>query len=828
MTFRNIRNGIAIITLVAVGMVVVISPVLASVSGPSYVNDPASCPRSDAQFPGQSCPFGQIICGVNSIDVPQCYVPGDISAPGSSATSNTEYTSNLGGGFIIDCYTQPLDTAAPYCYDSSSPLCNRDDSCYTDEVRDTTCTAGSFGAFSCGGCRSGYQDCVGDTVCEVTTGSTDYPTGDNNNYGANCAVQCDNNYLDCDLGGEGTGNGCEINVGGSCGGDSSNAIYGAACDGSDTGDCGCSSGYLDCNSDLADASGQCEIQVNASCGTNAIYGAACDGANGDCACSANYFDCDASGAGSGNGCEVETATACTTAEGATGTYSGCTCVPDKSYFETGTNSVYATSGALLHGQNLGTGNLIEMTGAGGAVFKVFESGALQIGTYEGESGTGAGTIRWTGTDFQGYDGAEWQSFLGGAAAGGGASPTIQESDVTLTTTGAVLDFDGSDFDLTESPTNEVNITLSTAGLQLRLDSSYVDVSGDTMTGDLIIGNSATLSASGTIRTESGVMLNYKNEAKDSVLVFGNNVAAETLKFTSGEHRFEFSDDVYIEGTLTTTGLINGIDLAALSNSIDTPLKVSSGAGLTVSISTGSYRIDGAVTNYIGSGSVNISDQTTNYLFFTSTGLTIDVSGVPTDKSYIPLASVTTTGGVVTNVTDLRAMNSDDRQRTVQRVFHPQFANASLKGDGSNNVGKLYVDHDVTSQNNYYLWTSTITSLQDYDVVVRETLPVDFVSWTRNPISVIYKSTSTGATNNKMDISVFDTDGVEVTLSGATTGLAGTGWTTTSFDFTGSPTWTAEQDFLIKFKMYAKDTFQMHLGALKMKFVELLSEQLFRA
>lgn len=722
-TRRNILNGLSISFLIGAMVLGVVELAEASVTA-NYVNDPSTCPTQDGQFPGQKCPTGTNICGANGSDIPQCYDTSTISAPTSTGSSNTQYTASLGGGFIIDCFAQPLDSAAPYCDNNGSALCNRDASCYSTQYRDTSCTPNVFGAYSCGDCRSGYQDCAGDSVCEVTTGSTNYPTGANNNYAASCAAQCDSGYLDCDSGGAGSGDGCEILNGGSC-------------------------------------------------GTNAVYDG-CSGGSGNCQCSSGYNDCDSSGASAGNGCEIQTGAACTTAQGASGTYSSCTCVPTASDFRTGVLSVYATSGALLQGQNLGTGNLIEMTGAGGAVFKVFESGALQIGTYEGESGTGAGTMRWTGTDFEGFNGSSWLSLTTGG---------ISQSDA---------------------------------------DSRYVNVSGDTMTGDLILSSGASLNISGALLTNSNLTINSDNGNTDAVLTFGNDAGAETLMFNNSNNRFEFTDDVYIDGSLTTTGLINGIDLATLSSSTDTQLKVSSGAGLTVSVAAGSYRINSVITNYAGSGSVSLSDSTTTYLYLTSTGLTLDTIAVPNDKSYIPLASVVTAGGGVSSISDLRVLNSDDRERTTQQVFHPQFANAALQGDGSNNVGQLYVNHDDTSKNNFYFWTSTITSLQNYDVIVRVTVPPDFKNWVRNPLSVAYRSSSADTANNKMDISVVDTAGSAVTLSGSTTSLAGTSWGTTNIAFQGSPTWTAGGEFLIKFKMYAKSGNEMHLGTLKVSHVEFQS------
>lgn len=92
--------------------------------------------------------------------------------------------------------------------------------------------------------------------------------------------------------------------------------------------------------------------------------------------------------------------------------------------------------------------------------------------------------------------------------------------------------------------------------QSTADDRYVNQSGDTMTGTLIInqesGNDA-LSASGAIKTESGFVLNYKNAAQDAVLTFGNDAAAETLTFSDTFNEFAFSDDVRVGGNLSVSG-----------------------------------------------------------------------------------------------------------------------------------------------------------------------------------------------------------------------------------------------------------------------------------
>jgi hypothetical protein len=678
-----------------------------------YETDPTLCPDRDDQFPGIVCPFGQKICGVDPSNVPQCFIMSNFSAvPASGQTSITQHTASFGGGYVINCFVQPLDSAAPYCDNNGSWLCNRDSSCYNAPVNMyTTCTGA--GTYSCATCRSGYQDCDANAgTCEVQTSVTNYPTGAHNNYGAACAPTCDTNYLDCDGEGEENTDGCEILNGGTC---DSHAVYNGCSGG--LGVCQCSSGYYDCNSDL--------------------------------------------GLG-GNGCEVQTGTTCTTAQGVTGTYSACTCVPDKSYFETGTESVYSTQDPLVWGTQVGTGDLLNLSNAIGERFVIYNSGAIKVGTTTTQD---AGVIRWNGNDFQGYDGTNWKSMTTGGGDG-------------------------------------------------------VNTAGDTMTGALKISNGAGLTTSGSILTDGNLYINRLNAAQDAILSFGNDAGAETLKFSDTTNRFEFSDDVNVQGDLTVTGTINGVSAANLASD-NTHLKVGTGAGLEVTIAAGDYRINGTLIHYNGSSTFAVLANTTNYLYLTATGVLVTGAGFPTDKSIISLATVTTSGEAVTGIADRRAMSNDDREESRVVAFHPAFDGASYLGDGSDNIGRLYVTDATGVATNFYVWTSTRDSLQDYDVTLRATVPSSFLKWQDPALQVSYTSNTADSADNQLDISVYDTAGNLVTLSGSSLNLAATDWTTTNIEFNAGATWAEEQDFRIVFHLSAKGDHSISLGGVKLRLKTLM-------
>lgn len=184
-----------------------------------WVSDPATCNMLDAtNFPGQNCDPDRI-CG-DSSGIAQCYNTASLLPPAVSATSNTLYSASYpNGGYILNCYAAK-DGAAPFCDNSGAYWCNRSNTCYTTQQRDTTCTANTWATATCGACRSGFADCNGDAgVCEVQYNVTDYTSGTNNHYGVSCLlgdVRCDSGYYDCDATGVAVGNGCEAVRTGSC------------------------------------------------------------------------------------------------------------------------------------------------------------------------------------------------------------------------------------------------------------------------------------------------------------------------------------------------------------------------------------------------------------------------------------------------------------------------------------------------------------------------------------------------------------------------------------------------------------------------------------
>lgn len=379
----------------------------------------------------------------------------------------------------------------------------------------------------------------------------------------------------------------------------------------------------------------------------------------------------------------------------------------------------------------------------------------------------------------------------------------------------LLDRNGSDDTIDRSPVRSVPFALNADLLDRREVGSN--------------SGSITFLGSGGFLREAGTLANrFTIDADNSsggtlYLRFGAQLGKE-ISYEQDNQRFNFNDDVNIQGDLTITGLINGVDISSLTaGSSQVHLRVSSGAGLSVNIAAGDYRLNGNVTEYAGNSNQALTDETTNYVFIGSGGLAIRTSGFPTDESFIRLAEVVTSGGGIQTIRDRRVFNSDDRERTIVKTLAPEYDGSSLIADGSNNVGQMYVSNTGAAVTNHYVWTSTRSTLQDYDIVIQAEVPTDFVRWDSTPLSLRYRTTSSDVDDAQVDIEVFDTTGTQVTLTGDSANLNSADWATADITFDGSPTWQAGSGFLIKIRSFAKDNHKVQLSHLKIRHIELPSE-----
>ncbi|MDD4287314.1 MAG: hypothetical protein PHO20_01495 [Candidatus Peribacteraceae bacterium] len=102
------------------------------------------------------------------------------------------------------------------------------------------------------------------------------------------------------------------------------------------------------------------------------------------------------------------------------------------------------------------------------------TGGVQMGNYAPGTGTGAGTIRWTGTDYEGYDGTGWKTFT---AAGKFVGTTVSTSDGSVGT-GSLVGYQAANeicvHAFTGSHMCQVDEIISTVGQNLSSFSGMVN------------------------------------------------------------------------------------------------------------------------------------------------------------------------------------------------------------------------------------------------------------------------------------------------------------------------------------------------------------------
>lgn len=253
-------------------------------------------------------------------------------------------------------------------------------------------------------------------------------------------------------------------------------------------------------------------------------------------------------------------------------------------------------------------------------------------------------------------------------------------------------------------------------------------------------------------------------ADTNISIQFGSVLTESLTWNSATQQFDLSDDLNIQGGLTA---------------IDT-------------------------VNFSGSSAFRVREDpdpntnatcTTQYelIMNTTTGKLMQCSVVGAPGTWINSAGATT-------FNDLTA-------RTKELVFTAEYPNYTLVSDGADNKGKMitsFEDNGGTDKHNFFEWITQQGTIQDMDIVVSTQLPLDFVSFAATPIQLVYRTSNGVAATNKVDVSLYDTTGTAVGLTGASA-LANAAWTTANITFSGVPTFTAGDTIVFHLKLSSTST-----------------------
>lgn len=139
------------------------------------------------------------------------------------------------------------------------------------------------------------------------------------------------------------------------------------------------------------------------------------------------------------------------------------------------------------------------------------------------------------------------------------------------------------------------------------------------------------------------------------------------------------------------------------------------------------------------------------------------------------------------------------------VYKVEYPGYSVYPDATDNIINLFVDYEVSAGRNCYDTRTEEILLQDIDIIVDFPIPSGFTAWQATPLEFYYKTDTADALENYIQIvSIKDTSGNPVTFSPiSSTEYVNTSWTKQAVTFSGSPTWTPNQNMIIQFKLAQK-------------------------
>ena len=230
--------------------------------------------------------------------------------------------------------------------------------------------------------------------------------------------------------------------------------------------------------------------------------------------------------------------------------------------------------------------------------------------------------------------------------------------------------------------------------------------------------------------------------------------------------------------------------------------------------SGNLAFAGATTISTGGTTTLLLDPTGNLQFQTTSNY-IDASGNLVIAGTLTAGSGTSAIGSGGNDFSFNTTSgpiySGSARISKSMTLQAEYPGASLSvDDGTNNVGNMTSDVDTSIWRNFYEWSSSEASLNDYSVIVRVTLPSDFSAWqTSNAIQIYYKTEDASTTNNAVSVRINNQDDTPGTAVVTKSDAASTSWAVITIDDSeidegGAPDWDAAGErAVIRIKLKSK-------------------------
>ena len=310
---------------------------------------------------------------------------------------------------------------------------------------------------------------------------------------------------------------------------------------------------------------------------------------------------------------------------------------------------------------------------------------------------------------------------------------------------------------TTAPNNDVNL---------------LDVSGGSLKVSGNINATGTILSVGSITTRGDLTLNADQTNADTVLTFGSDGSNETLKLLNATDRFEFSNDLNVTGSITTSGALVVNNASRIKAGLQVA-GVLSGAKLNIMSGANAY-----IMSNVGVGTT--APRTKLEVTGVISGAKLSVPGTVTlsNVAYtFPQFDGSASGKVLkTNAAGQLSWSDDKGGRNSGSMISlsPGYPGAIYFGSGAptTSVGTLGLRYDSGSTVNFYRWQSTKTSNQQYWIVTRVRIPDHFSGWQGSkPIEFRYR-----ASGAWLEVRALDTANNVIALTGHSS-LKATTWTT---------------------------------------------------
>jgi hypothetical protein len=277
---------------------------------------------------------------------------------------------------------------------------------------------------------------------------------------------------------------------------------------------------------------------------------------------------------------------------------------------------------------------------------------------------------------------------------------------------------------------------------------------------------------------------------------------EQLYWDNANGQFVFTDDVNIQGNLTVTGTVNGVNLATVGANSHTQNTDTGTDATTFEINTGGNSATLSTAGLTADRIITFDDADTKVVGENNTQTLTNKTLDGDDNTFqdIPLSAL------------------KDRNRTI--LLKPEYPKMTLAEDGTDNQATIKQNFDPISGKIFYYLRSNKNSLQDLDFYIAVQVPDDFQSFQAIPLQINFKSTTTNAADNHLDIELLDTVNSPVSLNFATdlVGAVADTWEVRDITFNGVPTFTPGEYMVLKIKAQAKDMNRIFLSEINFNYI----------